>query len=763
MSTLLTYVLLGIPVGCVYALLATGLTLTYKTSGVLNLAFGAQAFVSATLYYKLVTDFGWPAPLAAFLAIVVLGPLIGFLLNRALYRHLRTAPALAKLVTSLGLLVAIPEITKLVFGSQSLQRAPGLITSDAIYRFGPDLNLSMDQIVTMGCTAVVVAGLTILFRATNLGLQMRAVVESPRMTELAGVNADRVAGLSWMLSSLLAALAGVLLAPLFANVSDLDFFNLLVAALAAAVFARLVSIPLAMAGGLMLGIIQAVLAGYLPSTSVVAKGLRPALPFVLLFLLLIAGSVRRRHLAAIVSAVVAVTSGAVLLLVPMPTDTGAAVGVLLGASAGLALLLLRPATTGSEVSDPLRGVDPPPPAPPAAIRSRGLTIATRSFAVIFVVGASLLCLLVFNDSLLELVIKGLILGLIFLSFFILTGLGGQISLCQASFAAIGAFGTAQLVKSTGMSVLAAMCVAAVIAAAVGAVVALPALRLAGIYLALATLAFAIMFQEVLLPLDWIGGSRAIKVPRPLIGPVDFASNKTFYLLVVVLLGIFAGIVLLIRHGTSGRFLEALRGSETAAASLGINPATAKITAFATSAFIAGFGGGLLASFSGTVNRTFYDANFTYFFGLVWLVLVISLGARSVQAAINAGVSFLIFPWLLAKFIENYLPKIFVFNDSLQTWAVGLAPESTARAIAFILFGFGAITYAKHPEGIIEANTRKSVEKMMRMINRRSASGEPPEAGAPVDGTGGRREAPEAVPSGSVAVAAATPSPRQVSP
>ena len=116
---------------------------------------------------------------------------------------------------------------------------------------------------------------------------MRAVVESPRMTALAGINSDRVSVFSWMLSSLFAGLAGVLMAPLFTQLAANNFTILLVAAIAAAAFARLTSIPMALLGGLLLGILQGILAGYLPLNSVLANGLRPSLPFVLLFLLLL--------------------------------------------------------------------------------------------------------------------------------------------------------------------------------------------------------------------------------------------------------------------------------------------------------------------------------------------------------------------------------------------------------------------------------------------------------------------------------------------
>ena len=138
-----------------------------------------------------------------------------------------------------------------------------------------------------------------------------------------------------MLSSLIAGLAGVLLAPLFAQVSANNFTILIVAALAAAAFGKLSSIPLTLLGGIGLGILGGILAGYLPTNSVIAQGLRPSLPFVVLFILLIFSPALRRR---------------------------------------------------REIRDPLAGVDPPPAGLAAVERSRGLTLATRIFGVVVAVG-----------------------------------------------------------------------------------------------------------------------------------------------------------------------------------------------------------------------------------------------------------------------------------------------------------------------------------------------------------------------------------------
>jgi ABC-type branched-subunit amino acid transport system permease subunit len=452
-----------------------------------------------------------------------------------------------------------------------------------------------------------------------------------------------------------------LLAPVFAGQIDYSAYTtLVIAAISASVLGSLSSIPLAFAGGLLLGVAQQLLAKYLPTNSILASGLRPALPFVALFL--------------------------VLILSP-------------------ALWRRRP------VTDPLAGVDPPPPAPAALDRSDALTKGTRIAAVLFF---SLIGYYLFfhaNLHWVDLAIRAGILSVIFLSITVITGFAGQVSLCQATFAAIGACATGQLATKQGMSVLVAMVLGAAIAAAVGALIAIPALRLGGIFLSLATLAFAYFFQNVLLQIAWVsGGITPITAPRPLIGPIDFASDKSFLILTVVMLVLVSVAVIWMRGGTTGRYLDAMRGSEVAAQSIGINLNRARIVAFAVSAAIAGLGGGLMASYEGAANIA---ANFVPEFGLVWIVLVVTLGARTVEGAINAAIGFIFFA---AVVLPTWIPWVV---NSVQPW---YHMSALPIALQTILFGLGALTYAKHPEGILEFQKRRSLARVQRIIDRYSKKG-----------------------------------------
>jgi branched-chain amino acid transport system permease protein len=639
-------VIRGFPVGCVYGLVALGFVLTYKTSGVFNLAFGAQAYVCAAVYFVLRVRHDWPIPPAFLVAVVIVGPLLGLLLDRLLFRYLRTAPTIAKLVTSLGLLVAMPAIVTLwlQFGESPAFGPTGIVGhGDVVYRFLGDRSVTRDQLATIIVTFIAVIALTALFRFSAIGLRMRAVVESPRLTELAGVNADRVSAFAWMLSSFFAGLAGVLLAPLFGSLSSESYFPLIVAAIAGAAFASLSSLPMALLGGILLGVLGQYLSYTLPNDSILAQGLRPSLPFVALFLLLVLWpGLRNRR----------------------------------------------------EVTDPLAGVDPPAPGLASDDRSPALTRATHVFGAVVGLGFLWWILTQADVFWLRQFTLVVIFAIIFLSITVITGMAGQISLCQGAFAAIGAFTTAQLADNFGMSVLVAMVVGAVLAGVVGALLAVPALRLGGIFLALATLAFALFFENVMVPLTWVGGgSVPIEVPRPLLGPINFENDRSFFLLCVVVLAIVGMLVLFVRSGTTGRYLDALRGSQVAASSIGINPARARIVAFALSAAIAGLGGGLFAIEEQQAN---YQTAFGVFFGLFWVVLVVSIGARTVEGAIQAGVGLWIFPPLVLERLLHASP-----------------------AWQFIFFGLGAITYAKHPEGSLEFGKRRSLNAIQRLIDRRA--------------------------------------------
>jgi branched-subunit amino acid ABC-type transport system permease component len=671
---LLRALLQGTPPGTLYALVALGFVLTYKTSGVFNLAFGAQAYVSAAMYFKARDEWGWSIVPALVVSVFLLAPAIGLLLERLIFCHLRTKPAVARLVVAIGLSVALPYIFDVVADFQPVAgRTPTGIVPDGASVFYDPFGVyafSRDELMAIGCAVAGMVVLALMFRYSAVGLRMRAVVESPRMAELNGVWADRVSAFSWALSSLFAGLAGVLIAPKYNTLDDGDFFNLMVVAIAGAAVGRLVSLPRALAGGLGLGLFIAVFNTFLPRWAddysflrPFEENLTPSMPFVVLFgVLVLWPSIRRTR----------------------------------------------------EATDPMSGVDPPPPSLAAMERSATLTRFTRVFALAFFAVTGYVVFTMADQIWLYSVTQAVILATIFLSITVITGMAGQISLCQGTFAAVGGFTVFQLVDRYDLSVLAGALIGACIAAALGALLSLPVLRLGGVWVAIATLAFAYFFDSVMVKFSWVGGGdtallQGNRVPRPVIGPWDLADDKQFLVLTVLVLVVVGIAVIQIREGTVGRTLRALRGSEVASESIGISPARARFIAFAVSAFIAGLGGALLAIHQENVN---YQNNFGPQPALFWLVLVVSLGSRTVEGAVQAAAAHSLFERVIlgGAFLE------WILRDPDRVPGIfPIAPEWR-----FILFGLLTIQFVRNPEGLVESGKRKAAVRTERWVARRQA-------------------------------------------
>jgi ABC-type branched-subunit amino acid transport system permease subunit len=610
-----------------------GLVLTYQTSGVFNLAFGAQAYASAVAFYVCVSH-GWPIWAAFLLAVVFGAPALGVLMQIGLFRLVRTKPPLVKLVAALGMLIAIPAVLEAGFGAGQLINPPSLwLSPSTIYLHVAGAAINGTELSIVIVTFSVALGCSLLFHFTQIGLRMKAMAESPRMVALAGVNTEAVGIASWMLSSFLAGLAGVLLAPSFGGLQATNFTDLLVAAVAAAAAGSLTSLPYAFLGGILLGVAEEILGGYLPSGAILSSGLRPGFPFVVLLgLLLFLPGLRRRW---------------------------------------------------GKTDDPLAGCDPPPAALMSTVSGPLFRQASRGTILLFVGGFIASVLTWVSGSWVFTITQALVFGIVFLSLVLLTGMSGQISLCQATFAGVGAFTAGQLAAHFNLSILVGLLVAGIVSAAIGVVVALPALRLGGLALALATLAFGLLADNIGFQYSWSGnGQSGITVPRPQLGPINFTSDRSYFVLVCIVLALCVAIVTAIARGTTGRQLAALRGSELAAASIGINPARLKVVVFALSAGIAGVGGALYASLDQSVSAS----DFNTLISLVLVVVVATIGVYTVEGAIEAGFAYV----LLNTVLTTDLP-------------------SQYSSLLELLFGAGAIVYVLHPEGVVEYLKRLVLE------------------------------------------------------
>jgi branched-subunit amino acid ABC-type transport system permease component len=614
-----------------------GLVLTYQTSGVFNLAFGAQAYASAVVFFVCRTN-GWPVWAAFLLSVVFGAPVLGVVMHLGLYRNVRAKSPLVKLVAALGMLIAIPAVLQVAFGADQLVNPPSLwLSPSTIYVHVAGDAIDGTELSTVIVTAAVALLLSLMFHFTQIGLRMRAMAESPRMVALAGVNAEGVGMASWMLSSFLAGLSGVLLAPVFGGLQSLNFTDLLVAAVAAAAAGSLQSLPYTFLGGLLLGVGEEILGGYLPSGQILSSGLRPAFPFVaLLGLLLFLPGLRRRWVR---------------------TD------------------------------DPLAAADTPPAPLASTVGGPLLRRASRTTILILVGGFVASALTWISGSWVFTLTEALVFAIVFLSIVLLTGMSGQISLCQASFVGVGAFTAGQLAVNFNVSILIGLVIGGLASAAVGVVVAMPALRLGGLALALATLAFGLLADNIGFQYSWSGnGQSGITVPRPQLGSVNFTSNRAYFVLVCIVLGLCIAVVTAIARGTTGRQLAALRGSELAAASIGINAARLKIIVFGLSAGIAGVGGVLYASLDQSVS----SSDFNTLISLVLVVVIAMVGVYTVEGAVEAGFIYV----LVSTVLTNDLPA--AYSSLLE-----------------LLFGAGAIVYVLHPEGVVEVVKRFVVDRVLR--------------------------------------------------
>ena len=712
MDTFLNLVISGIVTGAIYSIMASGLVLTYQTSGIFNFAHGAIAFATAYFYFQLNTGQGIPIIPSAILAVLIFAPLMGIALDAILLRRLASAPIYARIVGTIGLLVALPNLALWLvetLGDDVLHlglpkvsdlasvggNAPGLgpTPSHVYHPFGwiglPNIHLNSDQLAVFIAAAIAAFLLWYVVRKTRAGLEMRAVVDRDSLAALRGINHSRSSQIAWILTMILAGLGGVLITPLFQLNPDL-FTLVVLGSLAAVAISGLRSIPIAFVGGMVLGVVQNLVAGYkdtiLPSFVDKISGLASSVPF---FLTLI-------------------------LLFFIATDRSRAAG---------------------SVAD----AQPPPdhrlglPAWRRRLPWVLVTIAILGFALQWINVAALQA-----DTYEQAQIAlGLVYAIIFLSFVVVTGLGGMVSLAQATFVVAGGFATGwALNRDWGdIPVIAphgalnfGLCavIGALCAAALGALIALPIRRLGAVALALAT--FALAFMASLIPFDYdpiakgsfgwpFSGSKGIPpsavdhaLPslnvdgalgwlRSIVDPnsdkwFDFSQPRQQVILMLAVFGLITLLIHSLQRSASGRAMLASRSSEVAARTSGISPAKAKFAIFTLSAAIAGFGGAMF----GVVNGSMSASSAVPQVGLVWLAVAVTFGVRRPGGALLAGLSYscttLIFLWLATDIVGNK-----TFHD--LTTAIYFTP---------ILFGLGAINLAKNPDGLLSLIGEQRAER-----------------------------------------------------
>jgi len=598
-TTFLAYTIVGIATGCIYALTASGLVVTYTTSGIFNFAHGAIGMLCAFGFWELTVKDGWPQWLALIFILGLAAPMLGFLIDRLLMRHLHGAAISTQIVVTLGLMVAFIGIASIRWNPAEARVVPEFFLGHHIRLF--TINITYHQLTMIAVAALVAGFLRLLFTRTQIGIAMRAVVDDPELAALTGADPDRVRAVSWALGASLAGLAGILLAPLISL--DIILLTLLVInGYAAAMVGRLRSLPWTFAGGLMLGLAETYAIWKLP-TGVLTK-IRPSLPIIFLF--------------------------AVLLILPQAKLRA---GRVVSARRPPRVATLRESIVGGAALVALAALWAPH-------LSRGdLTLAGQ----------------------------GMVYALIMLSLVLLTGYAGQTSLAQMSFVGIGAFAMG---KYFGGASVWGIVLAAVLAGAVGALAALPALRLQGLYLALSTLAFAegmsiLFFKNT----SVFGYGGRLAVGRPSLLGVSFKGDVAYFVLITTVFAVAGVGVLALRRGRFGRKLVAMRDSPAACATLGIDLTFTKLAVFALSASMAGVAGVFFGGVRGQVG----PADFEMLQSAVLLLLVTISGINSVTGALMGGLTL------------GLLPKVQQAFTSI-------------RNIIYVGPGLGALGVVRNPNG-----------------------------------------------------------------
>jgi branched-chain amino acid transport system permease protein len=629
MTTLLSIIVFGTVVGSIYGIAALGLVLTYRISGVFNFGHGAIAMFAAYVYYQLHDLWGVPAWLSAIVVVCVLAPAFGWLLDRSIFRPLGSGPVVVRIVVTAAIFVVLVGAAGIIWKGKGRGITPVFPRAPQI-RLPAGVVVTPEQLGIIALGAAISYGLYELLRRTRLGIQMRAVVDDRDLAGLHRIDAGRVSTLAWAMGTALAALAGVLIAPIV----TLDTYTLpllVIAAYAAAVIAYLRSLPGAIAAAIAIGLADQTIA--LKAHSALLIGLRPSLPFIALVFVLVTRTF-----------VLPKLRGETFQVVPE----------------GAALADVR-----SPAPDPRRR------AAVAALIALGLVApAFMSASNRYLMGTAAAS------------------SLIALSLVLLIGYSGQISLGQLTFAAVGAFTLAHLSRAH-VPFVPALAIAGLAAVPVGAAVAVLASRLIGLYLALATLALALMADQFFSNiLTLTGGPSGLPVPRPSIGGLRFDSDLRFYYFAVAVLGLAMPASRNLLRGKTGRILAAMRDSETAAKTIGIDLFRAKVVVFSLSAFLAGIGGALGASSFRTAVMTNYNPVFSIFF----LAIVVVGGVVRPEGAIVAG--------LLGAFGQKFL-----------------------GAYAGFTFGVFAILLARVPQGLLALtipSPRRRATRWIEIAVRRHA-------------------------------------------
>ena len=586
--THVTSLLLGLGNGGVYAALAIALVLTYRSSGVVNFATGTIALFGAYTYAflrdgkLLVLIPGLPTTVnlggnlefvPAVLISLAASAALGALLYYVVFRPLRQAPALARAVASLGVLVVMQGLIENRVGQAPVSVSP--IFPSHAWHWGSATLLSDRFYLAITILGITIA-LTAAYRWTRFGLVTRAVAETQAGAIVSGVSPERVALLNWMASAVVAGMAGILIAPI-SPLTPAAYALAVVPALAAAAVGHFELLVPSAVAGIAIGMVQSDASSLAAQHSWLPQsGFPELIPLIVI------------------------------------------IGALLVTGRGI----------------PARG---------GILRQRlGQAPRPRSLLVPTIAGSTigLVALAVTGGTWRSAVIGTFIAAILGLSYVVVTGYAGQVSLAQLAFAGVSAFALSGLTYGWGVPFPIAPLVAALIATVVGVVVGLPALRVRGLTLGVVTLALAFAIEALWFRNGQFVSSAGASVTEPKLFGLNLGVGSghsfprfSFGLLCLVTLVAIALGVAWLRSSSLGSAMLAVRANERSAAGIGVNVTGVKIASFAISSFIAGIGGCLFAYRQTVVT----SVSFTAIGGLALLATVYLAGITSVFGGILGGV------------------------------------------------------------------------------------------------------------------------------
>jgi ABC-type branched-subunit amino acid transport system permease subunit len=588
----LLFLLIGLGAGAVYALLALGLVLKHRSAGVVDFSHAAVAMFCAYVFLEMHNNgeliFPWTAipwhfqlassktGAAVWVSVLVAlaySALLGLIFYYGVVRPLRHAPVLARVCASVGLTLYLETVATLNFGTFSVS-SPSILPSNPVH-LANGLIVPAVDLYLAGIAIVVGFVLGAIYRYTRFGLATRAAAGNERGAVLIGLSATRLSAANWVLATVLASAAGILILPI-TTLSPSDYTLFIVPALGAALLGRFTSFPITVAAGLAIGMLQSEI-GKLQTvwTWLPQQGLQDGLPFILIMIAVVVFSKR----------------------LPSRGDFTTA----------------RNASIGR---------------PRAPART---TLISFAIGVVVILLLSQLYKYAFAAS--------LNVACVCLSVVVITGYVGQISLAQNAFAGISAFEISHIGHGLGLGFPFALILGALCAVVVGVVIGLPAVRVRGVNLAIVTLSVATALDALVFNSTWFsGGYTGLSVHEPRLLGLDLGVSKgnsstVFAIFSLAIFCLMAFLVARLRNAPAGRMFIAIRSNENAAAAVGVNVANTKLFAFAISAFIAGIGGGLLAYQQININ----PASFTSWTSLTILAIAYVGGVGRIGGAVAAGV------------------------------------------------------------------------------------------------------------------------------